>query len=507
VARKAVELARAAAVIGAGAGSDTRTGHVGYYLIDQGLAELERTAQVRLSGAQALRRTAGRHSLPLYLGGIASVTAIITGILLTRVLAVGMPEWQLLPIGILALLAASQLAGELVNWMASLLVTPHPLPKMDFSEGIPPRSRTLVVVPTLLTSASSVENLVEALEVKFLANRDKHLHFGLLTDFADADQEALPEDGPLLQLARMRIAALNQKYSSDGDQASNDLFFLFHRPRRWNPKERRWMGYERKRGKLADLNALLRGGSWGGAADGFSLVVGDPAILSAVQYVITLDTDTQLPRDAARQFVGAMAHPLNHPCYDEVKRRVVAGYGILQPRVAVSLAGANCSRYARLFGGESGIDPYTRAVSDAYQDLFGEGSFIGKGIYHVDAVEQALGGHFPENRILSHDLLEGCYARAGLLSDVQLYEDYPSSYSLDVSRRHRWIRGDWQLVGWLRRRVPGGQDGQRQRNPLSMLSQWKLFDNLRRSLVPAALTLLLLLGWTLLVPAWFWTWR
>lgn len=505
VARKAVELARAAAVIGSGAGKDTRTGHVGYYLIDQGLAELERTAQVRLSGAQALRRTAGRHSLPLYLGGIALFTAIITGILLTRVLAVGMPEWQLLPIGILALLAASQLAGELVNWLASLLVTPHPLPKMDFSEGIPPQSRTLVVVPTLLTSASSVENLVEALEVKFLANRDKHLHFGLLTDFADADQEALPEDGPLLQLARMRIAALNQKYSSDGDQTSNDLFFLFHRPRRWNPQERRWMGYERKRGKLADLNALLRGGSWGGAADGFSLVVGDPAILSAVQYVITLDTDTQLPRDAARQFVGAMAHPLNHPCYDEAKRRVVAGYGILQPRVAVSLAGANCSRYARLFGGESGIDPYTRAVSDAYQDLFGEGSFIGKGIYHVDAVEQALGGHFPENRILSHDLLEGCHARAGLLSDVQLYEDYPSSYSLDVSRRHRWIRGDWQLVGWLRRRVPGGQGGQRQRNPLSMLSQWKLFDNLRRSLVPAALTLLLLLGWTLLAPAWFWT--
>jgi len=362
-----------------------------------------------------------------------------------------MPEWQLLPIGILALLAASQLAGELVNWMASLLVTPHPLPKMDFSEGIPPRSRTLVVVPTLLTSASSVENLVEALEVKFLANRDKHLHFGLLTDFADADQEALPEDGPLLQLARMRIAALNQKYSSDGDQTSNDLFFLFHRPRRWNPKERRWMGYERKRGKLADLNALLRGGSWGGAADGFSLVVGDPAILSAVQYVITLDTDTQLPRDAARQFVGAMAHPLNHPCYDEAKRRVVAGYGILQPRVAASLAGANRSRYAQLFSGEAGIDPYTRAVSDVYQDLFGEGSFIGKGIYDVGAFEQALGGRFPDNRILSHDLLEGCYARSGLLSDVQLYEDYPSSYSLDVSRRYRWIRGDWQLLGWLRR--------------------------------------------------------
>ena len=223
-----------------------------------------------------------------------------------------------------------------------------------------------------------------------------------------------------------------------------------------------------------------------------------------VQYVITLDTDTQLPRDAARQLVGAMAHPLNRPRYDAAKRRVMAGYGILQPRVAASLPGANRSRYAQLFSGEAGIDPYTRAVSDAYQDLFGEGSFIGKGIYDVDAFEQALGGRFPDNRILSHDLLEGCYARSGLLSDVQLYEDYPARYSLDVSRRRRWIRGDWQLAGWLRRRVPGPPGAPRERNPLSALSQWKLLDNLRRSLVPAALTLLLLPGWTLGSPG-FWS--
>ncbi|HEX2796942.1 MAG TPA: hypothetical protein VHN38_07630, partial [Immundisolibacter sp.] len=503
VARRAIELARTAAME-TPAGADARASHVGYYLIGAGRPQLERAVQVRRSPLAAARRALGRSPLPVYLGGIVLLTALVTAVLLMGMPMAEMPRWAWAPIGMLALLAASQLAGALVNWFSSLLVTPQPLPRMDFSAGIPAEARTLVVVPTLLTSTSGVEELVEALEVRFLANRDAHLHFGLLTDFADAPQETLPEDQALLQLAERRIAALNQKYASDGDQTPSDRFFLFHRPRRWNPREGCWMGHERKRGKLADLNALLRGASWGGAGDAFVLVVGDTAELGDVRYVITLDTDTQLPRDAARQLVGAMAHPLNRPRYDAAKRRVMAGYGILQPRVAASLPGANRSRYAQLFSGEAGIDPYTRAVSDAYQDLFGEGSFIGKGIYEVDAFEQALGGRFPDNRILSHDLLEGCYARSGLLSDVQLYEDYPARYSLDVSRRRRWIRGDWQLAGWLRLRVPGPPGAPRERNPLSALSQWKLLDNLRRSLVPAALTLLLLLGWALGSPG-FWS--
>ena len=264
------------------------------------------------------------------------------------------------------------------------------------------------------------------------------------------------------------------------------------------------MGYERKRGKLAELNSLLLGGAYGISGDRFSLIVGHTDILSNVKYVITLDTDTQLPRGSAWQFVGAMAHPLNRARYDGDKERVCEGYCILQPRVAVSLPGTNRSRYARLFGSEPGIDPYTRAVSDVYQDLFHEGSFIGKGIYDVDAFERALKGRFPENRILSHDLVEGCYARAGLLSDVQLYEEYPSRYNADVSRRHRWIRGDWQIARWLLPGVPGPGTS-RQKNPLSGLSRWKIFDNLRRSLVPSALTLLMLLGWTALSPAWLWT--
>jgi len=493
VARKAVQLAHDGAAAQRG---DDRVAHVGYYLVDHGLSQLERAAQVRLPLLAAMQRLAQRSPLLLYLGTITLTTTLITAGLLRAAYVTGVDPWVLGLVGIVSLLCASQLAVALVNWLTTLLATPNLLPRMDFSAGIPLELRTLVVIPTLLSSAQGVESLIEGLEVRFLANRNEHLYFGLLTDFRDAQTETLPEDAPLLQLAREGIERLNGKYPG----ATGDSFFLFHRPRLWNPQDAVWMGYERKRGKLADLNTLLRGD----AHQRFSLLVGDIATLLNVKYVITLDTDTHLPRDAARQFVGAMAHPLNRARYDERKQRVTAGYGILQPRVAASLTGANRSRYARLCGAEPGIDPYTRAVSDVYQDLFHEGSFIGKGIYDVDAFEQALNGRFPDNRILSHDLLEGCYARSGLLSDVHLYEEDPSRYSADVNRRYRWIRGDWQLAPWLMASVPG-IGGRRQKNPLSMLSQWKLFDNLRRSLVPVGLTLLLLLGWTVLSPAWWWT--
>ncbi len=494
VAERAIQLAHEAA---ARNGDDDRTAHVGFYLIDKGSLQLEHAIDAKFSTVETVARTVGRFPLLHYLGGILLITATATAGLLLQADNNGAPVWLLTAIGILALLATSQLAVALVNWLATLLTSPRTLPRMDFSLGIPPQSRTLVVVPTMLTSAQNIEELIEALEVRFLANRDDNLFFGLLTDFCDADTETLPEDAPLLQLAEARIDALNEKYNAAG----SDSFLLLHRPRRWNPLQRIWMGYERKRGKLADLNALLRGD----ADERFALIVGDTAVLTDVKYVITLDTDTQLPRDSARQFVGTMAHPLNRPRYDAGKQRVCEGYGILQPRVAVSLPGTNRSRYARLYGGEPGIDPYTRTVSDVYQDLFGEGSFIGKGIYDVDAFEQSLNGRFAENRILSHDLLEGCYARAGLLSDVQMYEEYPARYSADVSRRHRWIRGDWQLLRWLFPGVPGCIQNSRLLNPLTVLSRWKLLDNLRRSLVPAALTALLLLGWTVLSQEYLWT--
>ena len=493
VARKAIQLAHEGA---ARKGGDDRAAHVGFYLIDKGLAQLERRAEVRLSLVDVLRKIGGRFPLLLYGGTILLMTAVIAGCLAAQAYAGGVRGWALGLVGLLSLLCTSHLTVAVVNWLVTMLATPRPLPRMDFSKGIPPECRTLVVVPTMLTSTQTIEDLVEALEVRFLANRDDHLHFGLLTDFPDAIEETLPEDEPLVRLAQQRIEELNEKYRGSG----RDTFFLFHRPRRYHSRDRVWMGYERKRGKLADLNGLLRGGS----RDRFALLVGDTSGLLDVKYVLTLDTDTQLARDTAWQFVGAMVHPLNRARYDEALQRVVAGYGILQPRVAVSLSGANRSRYARMCTSELGIDPYTRTVSDVYQDLFGEGSYIGKGIYEVDTFERALGGRFPDNRILSHDLLEGCYARSGLLSDVQLYEEYPSRYSADVSRRHRWIRGDWQIARWLLPVIPG-PDGRRQKNPLSTLSRWKIFDNLRRSLTAAALTLLLLLGWTVLPAAGFWT--
>ncbi|MCU0592595.1 MAG: cyclic beta 1-2 glucan synthetase, partial [Desulfobacterales bacterium] len=497
VARFAIQLAQEGV---SGNGRDDRAAHVGFYLIDEGLARLERMAKVRFSPGQALCNVVRRFPLVLYGGTILLLTAIFTGVVVAKAYAGGVQGWAFGLIALLSFLCAAHLAVALVNWLATLLATPRPLPRMDFSTGIPPELRTLVVVPTMLTSTQNIEDLIEALEVRFLANRDENLHFGLLTDFRDAIAEALPEDEPLLLQARQSIEELNRKYEHSG----SDHFFLFHRPRRWNSGDRIWMGYERKRGKLSDLNKLLRGGAHGGPGNPFALVVGDTAVLANVTYVITLDTDTQLARDSAWQFVGAMAHPLNRARYDEGRQRVVAGYGILQPRVAVSLSGMNRSRYAQMCASEPGIDPYTRAVSDVYQDLFGEGSFIGKGIYEVDAFERSLAGRLPDNRILSHDLLEGCYARAGLISDVQLYEDYPSRYCTDVSRRHRWIRGDWQIARWLLPDIPVPNSHQ-QKNPLSMLSRWKIFDNLRRSLTAAAAALLLLLSWAMLPSAWFWT--
>ncbi|MDR3567439.1 MAG: glucoamylase family protein [Syntrophobacteraceae bacterium] len=498
VAGLAIRLAQEGA---ARKGGDDRAAHVGFYLVGRGLAQLERVAGVRRSLSGVLCKFGRRYPLALYGGAIVAISVLFCWLMVMKAQESSRNGWLLAPAGLLFFLSASHLGVAVVNWLATLMATPHPLPRLDFSKGIPKESRTLVIVPAMLTSLPNIEDLLDGLEVRFLANRDDNLHFALLTDFTDALRETMPEDDALLQLARERIEELNEKYPS-GSQS--DIFLLFHRPRRWNPDERVWMGYERKRGKLSDLNWLLRAGPNTSPGDRFSLIVGKTAVLASVKYVITLDTDTQLARDSARQFVGAMAHPLNRARYDDEKKRVVEGYAILQPRVALSLPGSNRSRYARMCGNDAGIDPYTRAVSDVYQDLFGEGSFIGKGIYDVDAFERAINDRFPPNRILSHDLLEGCYARAALLSDVQLYEEYPSRYSADVSRRSRWIRGDWQIGRWVLPGVPG-KDSRFEKNSLSMLSRWKIFDNLRRSLTPFALTLVLLLGWTQLRSAWLWS--
>ncbi|MEO7762368.1 MAG: glycosyltransferase family 2 protein, partial [Casimicrobiaceae bacterium] len=495
VARKAIQLAHDRKAHQDG----ERARHVGYYLIDRGLPQLERAVNAQLPLAQRIRRSARGHPLGLYLGSIAALIAGFTALLIDRGQADGIQGPVLVLLALLAAAGTSHLAVALVNWIITLLANPQALPRMNFLHGIPPEFRTLVVVPSMLNAAEEIDALTEALEVRFLANQDPNLHFALLTDFPDSSQQSLPGDEALVSRARARIGELNAKYVAD-DGNDGDRFFLFHRPRRWNPEERVWMGYERKRGKLEELNALLLGGP----AERFMEIVGTTEVLLNARYVITLDADTQLPRDAARELVGAMAHPLNHPLYDEKRRRVVSGYAILQPRMAISLTAANRSLYARLSGAEPGIDPYTRVVSDVYQDLFGEGSFVGKGIYDIDAFRRALENKLPENRILSHDLIEGCFARAGLLTDVQLYEETPSRYSADVSRRQRWTRGDFQIAQWALPRLLVRTAGSFH-NPLSGLSRWKIFDNLRRGMVATALSALFLIGWTLTPEPWFWT--
>ncbi|HCI12451.1 MAG TPA: cyclic beta 1-2 glucan synthetase [Gallionellaceae bacterium] len=485
VAHKAVQLAADAAQQ---KGNEDRSAHVGYYLIGAGQALLENLASVRWPWHMFIERGIRRFPLTWFAGGIAMTTMLATFMLVQQAVTLAVQGWALFIFMLIGILCTSQPAVTLLNWLSTRLVKPCLLPRLDFSKGITPECRTMVAVPTMLTNPAGVDRLIETLEIHHLANRDRHLHFALLTDYRDAAQETLPEDPVLLQRARAGVEMLNRKYS----QKDNNLFFLLHRPRRWNAAEGVWMGYERKRGKLAEFNALLRGG----ARDCFSAIVGDTAVFPSIKYVVTLDTDTQLPRDAARKLAGTMAHPLNRPVFDAENELVTSGYGILQPRVGVSLPSARRSWFVRLFGGDAGIDPYTREVSDVYQDVFQEGSFVGKGIYDVDAFERAMHGRFPENTVLSHDLLEACHARSALVSDVELFEEYPSRYNVDIARRHRWIRGDWQIAQWLLSRVPGSAAG-RVANPLSVLSQWKILDNLRRSLVPVALVLLLPGAWLL----------
>ncbi|KAA3627887.1 MAG: cyclic beta 1-2 glucan synthetase [Proteobacteria bacterium] len=503
VAREAIALARAAAER---LDSNDRTAHVGYYLVDHGRRALEHAVGCHLPWKVRAGRLGQRFRLLLYLGPILLLTLLSTSGVFFSLGGFDPGDWRAWFFAVTGIIGTSAFVVPLVNLLVTLVLPPRALPRLDFSKGIPSQHRTMVVVPTLLSRPQEIDDLLEALEIRYLGNRDPNLFFALLTDFRDASERALPGDDALLAHARAAVQTLNATYREDRPC----IFYLFHRPRLWNPYERVWMGYERKRGKLEQFNALLRGEE----QTAFSEIVGDASILASIKYVITLDTDTHLPRDAARTLIGNIAHPLNRPVYDAGKERIVEGYAILQPRASISLTSAGQSRFTRLFAGESGIDPYTREVSDVYQDIFGEGSFIGKGIYDVDAFRQAVDGRFPENLILSHDLLESGYARSALVTDVDFIEEHPASYAMESSRRHRWIRGDWQLSGWLLPRVPGppssvgsnGSQPTRQPNPLSALSVWKILDNLRRSLVPLSLLALLVGGW-LFGPgsAWFWT--
>ena len=483
VARKAIDLGIAARVADP---DHDRRHHVGYYLISRGRFELEREIRYSPTGRERFARFAFKHPAVGYLGIIAGLIAVSMSSLVTHAARQGATTAELWLVAVVAMLPVSELAISLVNLILTSEISPRALPKLALRDGIPSPLRTMVVVPSIVDSTARVDTLVDELEVRFLGNRDPHLHFALLTDFADALEETTEEDRRLIDHAQARVAELNERHGSD-------RFFFFHRQRRWNASERRWMGWERKRGKLVEFNRLLRG-----AADtSFIVIHGDRSVLPSVRFVITLDSDTQLPMEAGRRLVGTLAHPLNTPRFDPAPGRVTEGYGVLQPRIGVNLVSANASTFAKVFSGHVGVDPYTTAVSDVYQDLFHEGSYVGKGIYDVDAFEAALRNRVPENKLLSHDLFEGSYARAGLVTDIHLVDDYPPHYLAYAARQHRWARGDWQIVRWLWLTVPDAT-GRRVRNTLPVIARWKIFDNLRRSLLPPSLLVLLLAGWTIL---------
>ncbi|MGZ8845886.1 MAG: glucoamylase family protein, partial [Pyrinomonadaceae bacterium] len=484
VARKVLALAEAANESGeSGAHS-----HVGYFLIDEGLAQLEGEVGCRLSVGEYVRRAVQRRATGAYLGTLTLLTLLLVGLLVFFEVANGGGVAIAVLAALLALIPASDFALNVLNWDITHLFEPRLLPKIDLSHGIPAEARTMVVVPVILSDQPTIETLLSKLEITYLANRDEHLHFALLGDFVDAPKEQFPGDQSIVDAAQSGIEELNKRYRDN----ESDRFHLFHRRRLWCETEGKWIGWERKRGKLNELNRLLRG-----AQDtSFMVATANAELLAQIRYVITLDADTQLPRDAACRLIGAAIHPLNHPRFDPETEIVKHGYGILQPRVSISLESGSQSFFARIFSGNTGIDPYTTAASDVYQDLFGEGIYTGKGLYDVDAFERALDRRVPERTLLSHDLFESLFARAALVSDIEFLDDYPTQYDTYAKRQHRWTRGDWQISEWLGRTVRDAS-GKQVRNDISLISCWKIFDNLRRSLLAPATVLLLIAGWTI----------
>ena len=450
---------------------------------EKGRVTLENKLGYKPGTSTRIRSVLLDHPTSLYLGTIAIISMLLLGGLLAFAALSGGSLTQLIIAGVIGFGLALDTAIIIVNWNVTHLIKPQSLPRMDFSEGIPPGNRTMVVIPTLLERADELKHLLQELELYYISNPDPQLTYALLTDFGDAPALVMPEDEQLLALAKTGIENLNQKY------AGATPFYLFHRQRQWNPSEGVWMGWERKRGKLADFNRLLL--NLGETS--YTTQVGDVSILPEVKYVITLDADTSLPQGSANRLIATMTHPLNHAEFSDDGRSVVAGYTVLQPRVAIKPTSANRSLFSRIFTGSAGYDLYSFAVSDVYQDLFGEGSYVGKGIYDVAAFERSLAGQVRQNTLLSHDLFEGIYGRAALVTDIVLYEEYPSRYLVYARRLRRWIRGDWQLLPWLFP-IVRTQKGMAP-NRLSTINLWKIFDNLRRSLMPPTLLALLAAGW------------
>ena len=498
VARRAAEMADAAPAAETTRSADTLEPPVaarrnpGWYLVFDGRPAFERDLHVRVPLARRLRRAYVRGAGMGYLGTLTLVTALLLAIPLLLSGGEGAAGAGILVVAILALGPASDLAIALVNRTVTDVLGPKALPRLDLDDGVPTRMRTLVVVPMLLTSEADVEAQVGGLEVHYLGNREGDLRFALLSDWLDAPTEQVPGDDELLAAAVAAIDRLNERHGEAPGGGAR--FLIFHRRRRWNAAEGCWMGWERKRGKLLELNALLRGSATTGIlATGRASSTPPPD----VRYVVTLDADTRLPRGAVGRLVGTIAHPLNQATFDPRAGRVTRGYGVLQPRITSTLPGEHeATIFQRLFSGSAGIDPYASAVSDVYQDLFGEGSYTGKGIYDLDAFGAAMADRVPENALLSHDLFEGTFARAGLVTDVELFDEFPSNYLVSAARQHRWARGDWQLLPWILGRARDAS-GRRRPGSIPGIARWKMLDNLRRTMSAPLSIATLVAAWTL----------
>lgn len=491
VANKVVELARKA-LEGNEVENDVkykRGCHVGYYIIGEGIKELEKDIGGKKTLGMKIGGLIKRNPLTLYIGSV-SILIILISILSAGYIFTEVQEYKALlaVIGILAvLIPAADVCVNFINWVLNHVFKPSFFPRIELKDSIPEGYSTMVVIPALLPDDKRAVELIDNLEVYYLSNREDNLYFSLAGDYKDSDSKDMAGDGKIIKAAIDRINQLNKKYCKD----RKDIFYFFHRHRQYNDRQKKWMGWERKRGALVEFNDMLLGSK----KTSYSISSKDISLLPKVKYVITLDADTILPLGTAKKLVGTMVHPLNLPEIDEKKGIVVSGYGLLQPRIGFDIESVNKSLFSRIFAGEEGRDPYASAVSDVYQDLFGEGIFTGKGIYDIDVFQKLLANVIPENTVLSHDLLEGSYIRAGLVTDLELIDGYPSKYNSYAMRLHRWVRGDWQLLPWLGHSIRN-RSGKLSKNPLSHISKWKIIDNLRRSLVAPSLMLLAALGFS-----------
>nr|WP_307889973.1 hypothetical protein [Clostridium botulinum] len=446
--------------------------HVGYYIVEEkGVRLLKKVLGVKNEGKDKIKDFLIKNKVRSYITSIIVFTFIFEFFIIKSI------EYNNIYIMLLQiivlLIPSSEIIISILNWSLNNLTKPDFIPKLQFTNGITKENSTVVVIPTLIASKKRAQELVKDMEVYYLANKEKNLYFAILGDFKDSKSEKEENDEEIIKEMLKRVKELNNKYSKAGEE----IFFFLNRYRQYNKKEKIWMGWERKRGKLEEFNKLIRGEK----NTSYNTISGDINILKKVKYVITLDADTKLPRNVAKRLIGAMEHPLNKPIINNVKKSVIHGYGLMQPRISIGVEDANKTLFSKIFSGQVGLDTYTTAVSDIYQDVFKEGIFTGKGIYHVDTFNTMLNGEIKENSVLSHDLLEGSYVRTALVTDIELVDGYPAYYNSSCKRLHRWVRGDWQLIPWIFKRTA-----------INRLSKWKIIDNLRRSrLEPAIIRLIL----------------